>query len=50
MVHQLDRNNVITRPMITLPCFDNVETIATNRAWNGRAFECYLPQWFELSY
>ena len=42
MVHQLDRNNVITRPMITLPGYNNVENIATNRAWNGGAFECYL--------
>lgn len=42
MVHQMDRNNVITHPMITLPGYDNFETIATNRSWNGRAFECYL--------
>ena len=42
MVHKLDRNNVITRPMITLPGYSNVETIATDRAWNGQAYECYL--------
>ena len=36
MVHQLDRDNVITRPMISLPGYSNVETIATDRAWNGR--------------
>ena len=42
MVHQLDRDNVITRPMISLPGYSNVETIATDRAWNGRAYECYL--------
>ncbi|KAF4630250.1 hypothetical protein G7Y89_g7885 [Cudoniella acicularis] len=42
MVRRLDRNNVITRPMITMPGYDRVETIATSRAWNGSGFECYL--------
>jgi hypothetical protein len=42
MVHILDHNNAITRPMITLPGYANVETIATERAWNGQAYECYL--------
>ncbi|PMD41398.1 hypothetical protein L207DRAFT_457845 [Hyaloscypha variabilis F] len=42
MVHQLDRKNIITRPMLTLPGYSNVETFATDRSWNGRAYECYL--------
>jgi len=40
----MDRNNIITKPMITLPGYDNVETIATERSWNGRGYECYLCQ------
>jgi hypothetical protein len=42
IVQQLDRNNVITRPMITMPGYDNIETIATDRSWNGSGYECYL--------
>lgn len=42
IVQQLDRNNVITRPMLTMPGYDNVETIATERAWNGYCYQCYL--------
>jgi len=41
-VRSLDRNNVITRPMLTMPGYDHVETIATARSWNGDFFECYL--------
>ncbi|KAK9490191.1 hypothetical protein V1508DRAFT_285004 [Lipomyces doorenjongii] len=42
LVRQLDRNNVITRPMLTMPGYDNVETIATELAWNGYGYQCYL--------
>jgi len=42
MVQHLDRNNIITRPMLTMPGYDRVETIATSRSWNGNFFECYL--------
>lgn len=42
LVRQLDRNNVITRPMITMPGYDTVEMIATERAWNGYGYQCYL--------
>ena len=42
IVQQLDRNNVITRPMITMPGYDNVQTIATARSFNGSGYECYL--------
>ncbi|KAH6723844.1 hypothetical protein BKA61DRAFT_16993 [Leptodontidium sp. MPI-SDFR-AT-0119] len=42
MVQRMDRNNVITRPMLTMPGYNNVQTIATERAWNGQAYECYL--------
>ncbi|CAG8956434.1 hypothetical protein HYFRA_00003818 [Hymenoscyphus fraxineus] len=41
-VQQLDRNNVITKPMITYPGYENSQTIATSRSWNGRAYECPL--------
>lgn len=42
MVQQMDRNNIITRPMLTMPGYDSVEMIATERAWNGYCYECYL--------
>jgi len=42
MVRRLDRNNVITRPLLTMPGYDSVEMIATERAWNGYSYECYL--------
>lgn len=43
MVRRLDRHNVITRPLLTLPgCGDGVDVIATERAWNGYFYECYL--------
>ncbi|KAK9483922.1 hypothetical protein V1527DRAFT_238797 [Lipomyces starkeyi] len=42
LVRQLDRNNVITRPMLTMPGYENVETIATELAWNGYGYQCYL--------
>jgi len=41
-VRNLDRNNVITRPMITMPGYDNVQTIATERSFNGSYYECCL--------
>lgn len=41
-IRRLDRNNVITRPMITMPGYKNVGTIATERSWNGRQYECCL--------
>jgi hypothetical protein len=33
----MDHNNVIT-----MPGYDKVEIIATELAWNGLAYECYL--------
>jgi hypothetical protein len=42
MVQRMDRGNIITRPMITMPGYDNVQSIATERAWNGYSYECYL--------
>ena len=42
MVQRFDRQNVITRPMLTMPGYDHVESFATDRAWNGYGFECYL--------
>lgn len=42
IVRQLDKRHVITRPMITMPGYDFVEVTATERAWNGSAYECYL--------
>lgn len=41
-IRRLDRNNVITRPMITMPGYTNVQTIATERSWNGNWYECCL--------
>jgi len=41
-VRRLDRNNVITRPMITMPGYDTIETIATDRSWNGSYYQCCL--------
>lgn len=41
-VQIMDRNNVITKPMVILPGYTNVEEIATARAWNGSGYECYL--------
>jgi hypothetical protein len=41
-IQSLDRNNIITRPMLTMPGYDSFETIATDRAWNGRGYQCYL--------
>ena len=42
IVQRMDRNNVITKPMLTMPGYDRVEMIATERAWNGSYYECYL--------
>ncbi|KAE8441996.1 hypothetical protein EG329_003932 [Mollisiaceae sp. DMI_Dod_QoI] len=41
-IRRLDRNNVITKLMITMPGYTNVELIATERSWNGYNYECYL--------
>jgi len=42
IVRQMDRNNVITRPMIEMPGYTNIEQYATEQSWNGYHFECYL--------
>jgi len=42
IVRQLDRRNIITRPMLTMPGYDHVKTFATERAWNGYSYQCYL--------
>lgn len=43
IVRRMDRNNVITRPMLTMPGHERAsEMIATGRSWNGHAYECYL--------
>jgi hypothetical protein len=43
MIKKLDRNNVITKPLLTMPGYNNSdETFATDRAWNGSGYECYL--------
>lgn len=42
MIRRMDRNNVITKPMLMMPGYDNEEMIATERAWNGQYYECYL--------
>lgn len=41
-IRRLDRNNIITRPMLTMPGYDNVQTFATERSWNGQWYECCL--------
>ena len=28
--------------MLTMPSYDRVETMATDRAWNGSAYACYF--------
>ncbi|CAK5263914.1 unnamed protein product [Mycena citricolor] len=44
LVRQYDRENLITDParMITSPGISSPTYIATPRAWNGTAYECYL--------
>ncbi len=42
MVQRMDRNNIITRPMLTMPGYESVEIIATERSWNGSGYACYL--------
>jgi len=42
MIQKLDRQNVITRPMLEMPGYSNQEVIATERTWNGDGYECYL--------
>jgi hypothetical protein len=42
IVRRLDRKNVITRPMLTMPSCDERVMIATERAWKGYFYECYL--------
>lgn len=43
-VRRLDRNNVITRPMITMPGHKHKddEIYATVLSWDGRSYRCYL--------
>lgn len=41
-ISRLDRNNVITNRMITMPGYNAGETIATERSWNGQCYACYL--------
>jgi hypothetical protein len=41
-IRNLDRDHHVTRPMLTLPGYDNIESFATERAFNGSAYECYL--------
>lgn len=40
MIQQMDRRNVITKPMLTMANYDPPQ--ATQRTWNGRAYECYF--------
>ncbi|EPE24819.1 C2H2 and C2HC zinc finger [Glarea lozoyensis ATCC 20868] len=43
MMRQMDKNNVITKPMITMPGYENASNmVATEHAWNGDGYECYL--------
>lgn len=43
LVTRMDRNNIITKPLLTMPGYeDNCEIIATEKSWNGYGFECYL--------
>ncbi|EKD19942.1 uncharacterized protein L3040_002379 [Drepanopeziza brunnea f. sp. 'multigermtubi'] len=44
IVRQLDRNHVITKPMLTMSGYDRPDAVtrATERSWNGRHYECYL--------
>jgi hypothetical protein len=43
MMRKMDKNNVITKPMITMPGYENASNmVATDQAWNGDAFECYF--------
>jgi len=42
-IRNLDRNNVATKRMITLPGYGNGQSsMATERSWNGDAYECYI--------
>lgn len=40
-IAQLDRNHVITKPMITMPGYGG-EMLASEISWNGYHYECYL--------
>ncbi|CZR68985.1 related to zinc finger protein [Phialocephala subalpina] len=42
MIQQLDTNHVITKMLLTYPDSSNTTYIATDRSWNGRAYQCYL--------
>ncbi|KUJ09926.1 uncharacterized protein LY89DRAFT_597106 [Mollisia scopiformis] len=42
MIRRLDTNHVITRRLLTYGDTDPVEYIATERSWNGHAFQCVL--------
>ncbi|KAM3065464.1 hypothetical protein ACMFMG_011648 [Clarireedia jacksonii] len=39
-IRRLDQNHVITNRLLTYP--SSTTSTATNRSWNGYAFECYL--------
>ncbi|PQE28741.1 Zinc finger protein [Rutstroemia sp. NJR-2017a WRK4] len=40
-IRRLDQNHVITNRLLTYPS-SSTTTTATNRSWNGYAYECYL--------
>ncbi|KAF8854831.1 hypothetical protein BDZ45DRAFT_747079 [Acephala macrosclerotiorum] len=42
MIQQLDTNHVITKKLLTYPNSSNTTYIATDRSWNGHAYQCYL--------
>ncbi len=42
IVQRMDRKNIITKPLLTMPGWDRTELVATELAWNGRAYQCYL--------
>ncbi|KAL3421507.1 hypothetical protein PVAG01_07952 [Phlyctema vagabunda] len=41
-VKQLDRNHVITKPLITMSGHTNIQNTASALSWNGSAYGCYL--------
>jgi hypothetical protein len=43
MMRQMDKNHVITKPLLTMPGYESASNMmATDQAWNGDAYECYL--------
>jgi hypothetical protein len=42
IIQRMDRNHIITHPMLTMADNNHYETMATERAWNGEAYECYF--------